>query len=84
MTVMSVEIQHRTCPLRVLKVHTRDAHPIAPFQRVPDHGPVCDGQQRFWYLLGSRCECAERRARPAQYESLEARGGQGIRMRHCM
>jgi hypothetical protein len=57
----------------MLIVPTCHAHAVAPFQRVPDHGPVRNGQQRLGYFLWCGCECAERRTGAAQDERLEAR-----------
>lgn len=57
-------------------LRTRDAHAIAPFERVPDHGPVGNGQQGLGHVAGRRGEGAKGRAGPAENERLEARRGQ--------
>lgn len=50
--------------------HTSNSHAIAPVQRVPDHGTVRNGDERFGQILGRRCECVERDSRTAKNEGL--------------
>lgn len=50
--------------------HTSNSHAIAPVQRVPDHGTVRDGDERFRQVLGRRCEGVERDSRSAEDEGL--------------
>jgi hypothetical protein len=58
-------------------VYTCDSHAVAPFQRIPDHRPVRDGQERLGDVLRRRCEGREGGARTAQDEGLKARRGEG-------
>jgi hypothetical protein len=49
---------------------TSNSHAIAPVQRVPDHGTVRDGDERFRQVLRRRCEGVERDSRTAEDEGL--------------
>jgi hypothetical protein len=50
--------------------HTSNTHAIAPVQRVPDHGTVRDGDERFRQVFRRRCESVERDSRTAEDEGL--------------
>lgn len=51
---------------------TRYAHAIAPIQRVPNHGPISYGDQRFWKIFRVGREGGKRHPWTAQNYSLEA------------
>jgi hypothetical protein len=53
--------------------HTSNTHAIAPVQRVPDHGTVRDGDERFRQIFWRRCEGIERDSRTTEDEGLQAR-----------
>lgn len=65
--------------------HTCNAHPVTPIERVPDHGPIRDGNKGFRKFGGLGSERAQRIARTAEYDGLEAgRRRHGGRVGHCM
>lgn len=77
MSVMSglIRISQSPNQLGLRYVHTGNSHAIAPIQWVPQHRTVRNWDQSFGELFRVRGKGVERNTRPAQNDSLEARGG---------
>jgi hypothetical protein len=51
---------------------TGDAHPVTELNRIPYHGPVCDGDQSFGVIVWVCRKGRKRRPRPTENEGLQA------------
>ena len=77
MSVMSGLIRVSQSPNKLgpIYVHTGNSHAIAPVQWIPQHRTICNWNQSFGELFRVRGKGVKRDTRPAENESLEARGG---------
>ena len=73
MSVMS-DNDHQHRPAHgVPQVLTCDACPVAELEGIPDHWPVGDGQKSLGVLIGVCRVRGQRRPRPTENKSLQAR-----------